>query len=358
MPKVIIHRVLHSPFGLQLGALGLLMFFVTGFRPPYFLGGEVFEFSMHNREDNIFVVGTPGFLKNTVGVQTAGFQEIITTDEAGNEIKKLVKKKRDKVLNYTVKSGDNISSIAHKFGIKVSTILWANNLNVKQTIQPGQRLDIPPTDGVFYTVKKGETLVEIADLHDIEVGKIRAYNPIKNNLIQPGQKLFLPEAKRIYIAAKPANKTPSTKPNKVNVGKSAYPNNTTTNTSAPSSIGITFRRPTQGILTQGFHRGHYGIDIASKMNTPIYASASGKVVKSATGWNWGYGNYIVVDHGNGIETLYAHNNVLKVSAGDTVKKGQLLALMGNTGNVRGRTGIHLHFELRINGRKVNPFNYF
>lgn len=341
MPKVLIRRILHSPFGLQSISLAFMVFFVMGFRPPYFLQGETFGEDFLEEKITYFEIQEPGFLENSVGVKTAGLREVLVEDEDGNLVKKIIPKKRDAVISYIVKSGDNASKIGHKFGLKVSTVLWANDLTIKQTLQVGQKLKIPPTDGVYYTVKKGETLGGIAKIHDIELSKINAYNRIKNNVIQMDQVIFLPEAKRVFV------KRPATASGTLGGGRARI-----------ESIGFRLRRPTQGILTQGFHRQHYALDIANKLNTPIYAAADGKVIKASGGWNWGYGNYIIIDHGNGIETLYSHNNILKVSVGESVKKGQLVALMGNTGNVRGVTGIHLHFEVRVRGRKVNPANYF
>ena len=222
-------------------------------------------------------------------------------------------------------------------------------------MSPGDTLRIPPLDGVYYTVKARETLSEIAKAHETDIQKITTYNPIRQNIIQVGQELFIPGAQKTFIAEKQT-------PTLANVN---YRNTSGANTSLPRSTnnGITslnyrLRRPTQGVLTQGYHRGHYAIDIASRRNTPIYAAAAGTVRVSQTGWNYGYGTYVIIDHGNGVETLYAHNTVNKVAVGDYVKAGQLVALMGNTGRVFGVTGIHLHFELRINGRKANPNNYF
>ncbi|MCK5460808.1 peptidoglycan DD-metalloendopeptidase family protein [Candidatus Gracilibacteria bacterium] len=318
-----------------------MVFFVMGFRPPYFLRGETFGEVFLEEKTTYFEIRVPGFLENAVGVKTAGLREVLIEDKDGNLVKKIIPKKRDTVISYIIKSGDNASKIAHKFGLKVSTILWANNLTIKQTLQVGQKLKIPPTDGVYYTVKKGETLGEIAKIHDIELLKINAYNRIKNNIIKVDQIIFLPEAKRIFVKKQTATMD--------SLGKER---------TSIESIGFRLRRPTQGILTQGYHRQHYAIDIANRLNTPIYASADGEVKKASLGWNWGYGKYIIIDHGNGVETLYAHNNRIKVTVGEKVRKGQLVALMGNTGNVRGITGIHLHFEVRIRGRKVNPGNYF
>ncbi len=333
---------MNSPFGLQSFVLAILIFFIMGFRPPYFLfGGERFTNDFFREKTDIYSISEIGFLDNFSGIDTAGMREILVEDENGNLVVKVKPRKRERTIGYIVKSGDNISKIAHKFGLSISTILWANDLTSKQTLSVGKVLQMPPTDGVFYTVQQYDTLGEIAKTHNIEIEKIYAYNKIKNDKINPGQKVFLPDAKKVFVSQKNLTR-------KQNIKKS----------NTIESIGFRLRRPTQGILTQGYHKQHYAIDIANKLNTPIYGTASGKVIKSADGWNYGYGKYIVVDHGNGIETLYAHLNVRKVFVGDKIKTGQLIGLMGNTGNVWGPTGIHLHFELRIRGRKVNPNNYF
>jgi murein DD-endopeptidase MepM/ murein hydrolase activator NlpD len=340
------NRLLHSPFGLQVLALGFFLMFIMSFRPPYFIGGgEHFGETTFGEPqlDTDFPITEPGFIENFAGVKISGVRETIE-DEEGNTITIIRPRRREQTIEYIVKSGDNISKIAHKFSLKISTILQANELTSKGGITPGQKLKIPPTDGIFYTVQAGDTLSEIAKNHEIDTAKIYAYNKIKENRIIADQSIFLPDAKKTFIPRRQVSR----------------PGQTISNGESPtlSSIGFRIRRPTKGILTQGYHRGHYALDIGSKLNTPIYSAAGGKVIKSADGWNYGYGKYIVIDHGNNVQTLYGHFNERKVKIGDEVKAGQLIGLMGNTGNVWGVTGIHLHFELRINGRKVNPNNYF
>ncbi len=350
MPKEAVNRILNSPFGLQLTILTFFIFFITSFRPPYFWNGQVFDEVLFIDNSTAFEILEPGFLENTIGVNTAGMEKIIVENEDGTMTEKIIPKKRDKEISYIVKVGDNLSNIAHRFGVKVSTVLWANGLTIKSSITPQQKIRIPPTDGVYYKVKKGETLSEIAQIHEIELSKVQAYNHIQNK-VKVGQEIFLPEAKRIFVQEqKPTAKTKK---------QSIINKYVSTNNVKIGALGYHFRRPTKGVITQGYHNGHFALDIANAKNTPIYAAADGIVIKeSHSGWNYGYGRFIVIDHGNGVETLYAHNNVTKVDVGDHVKKGQLISLMGNTGRVFGRTGIHLHFEVRINGRKVNPNNYF
>lgn len=120
--------------------------------------------------------------------------------------------------------------------------------------------------------------------------------------------------------------------------------------------GMSFIKPTEGIITQGFHAGHFAYDIANSDKPAILAVTSGTVVEVGTpgSWNGGYGNYLVIDHGNGFMTKYAHCEEVYVALGDTVTQGQEVAKMGNTGRVYGVTGIFLHFELIYNGAKVSP----
>ncbi|MCF7812579.1 peptidoglycan DD-metalloendopeptidase family protein [Candidatus Gracilibacteria bacterium] len=339
-----IRRALHSPFGFQLITLGFLVFFLMSFRPPYFFWEkEAFGEEFFGEKSIEFPISEVGFLDNFAGVRTAGLREVIVEDEDGNLVVKIQPRRRDTTISYTVKSGDNASKIAHKFGIKVSTLLWANDLNVKQTLQVGHKLRIPPTDGVYYTVQQRDTLSEIAKLHNIELSKIYAYNPLgEGSTLRTDQEIFLPEAQKLFVERRlsPIIGAPDISQTQI------------------ESIGFRLHRPTKGILTQGYHKGHYALDIGNKLNTPIYAAAGGTVIKSQDGWNYGYGKHIVVDHGNNVETLYAHLNDRKVEVGDVIKTGQLIALMGNSGRVFGPTGIHLHFEIRVRDRKVNPQNYF
>ena len=338
----IFQRLFNSSFAFQIFSLAMLMVLLLGFRPNYFtsmyqpFGEDIWEESFTG-----YSITETGFIDNFAGVSTAGLREILVEDENGNVIVKLEPKKRSKIVQYTVKSGETIFDIAHKFGVKVTTLNWANKLTSRQNLRVGQMLRIPPTDGVFYAVQNGDSLVDIAKNYNIDIEKIQAYNTVKiEGTLSVGQELFIPGVQKIWVQ------------------RTAPVTGTEVASTGLGSIGFKLRRPTQGTLTQGYHKRHFAIDIANRMNTPIYASASGVVIKSDDGWNYGYGKYIVIDHGNDIQTLYGHNNVRKVEVGDEVKTGQLIALMGNTGNVWGPTGIHLHYEVRIRGRKVNPFNYF
>jgi len=339
---------MHSPFALQAVSLGFLIFFLTSFRPSAFIGGqEFFDDALRGARQN-FPLSETGFLRNTSNINTLSNREVII-DETGAEVVKVVPQQRQKTVSYTVRSGDNISKIAHKFNLRVSTLLWANDLTARESLAIGQELTIPPMDGVFYAIKKGDTLSDIAKLHDISLRSVQSYNGLGDgSVLSVGKELFIPQAKKIYVPTRVAK-----------TGSSASSKSTSKpSTGGIGSIGYKFIRPSRGVITQGYHRGHFALDIASKLNTPIYAAAAGKVIKSVNGWNYGYGKHVIVDHGDGVQTLYSHLNSRKIDTGSWVEAGQLIGLMGNTGNVYGPTGIHLHFELRIRGRKVNPLNYF
>jgi len=367
-PSNIVSSFFASPFAFQCFSIGVLLFFILGFQPPYSYSGSQ-QFGMDEVfTSSTYTVAEAGFLQNTVNIRTAGLEEVEITDEDGNTRTIVKPRRREKILQYAVQSGDSITRIAHNFGLKVSTVLWANNLTSRSVLSAGDILRIPPEDGVFFVVREGDTLSEIATSHNMTEEDVLRNNGLKSDSkIKEGDELFLSGAKRMYVKEKEIKEVVvASKPKKKTVTNSGYNPNNITNApkyidakgSGISAGSITLLRPTKGVLTQGYHRNHYALDIANKWNTPIYAAAAGTVVTSNNGWNGGYGNWIIVDHRNGIQTLYGHNNIRKVKVGDKVAAGQLIALMGNTGRVFGRTGIHLHFELRINGRKVNPANYY
>lgn len=248
---------------------------------------------------------------------------------------------------YEVVSGDNIVSIAGSFGISPATIMMENKLDETSVLHPGQKLTILPTTGVTHKVTEGETLEKIAGKYKVSEDDILDVNDIELPTdILAGDFLVIPLA-RVNLPAKPSNFVKTT------AGSVALKQAT-----APDiSVGnLSFIWPTATRqITQGFLRRHSGIDISNSTMVPIYAAEAGFVELS--GWQAGYGNTIVINHGNGFKTRYGHASALYVSAGEQVVQGQTIAKQGHTGRVRGATGIHLHFEVIKNGARVNPLSY-
>ncbi len=244
---------------------------------------------------------------------------------------------RQGVFVYVVQAGDNVSKIAQSFGLRPETILWSNpELETwPDYIVVGQELFILPVNGAYYEVKAGDTLDSIAKRYSVEIPAIVEceYNDLAEPYeLQAGQRLVIPGGTRPVVARY--------------VRATAPPP-----TNAPQGTG-NFMWPTSGYLTQGYWLGHQAIDIGAPTGTPIYAADAGYV--AATGWMGGYGNYVIVNHGNGFETLYAHMSEIRAIAGQSVDRGDLIGLVGSTGR---STGPHLHFEIRQGGVKRNPLGF-
>jgi murein DD-endopeptidase MepM/ murein hydrolase activator NlpD len=237
---------------------------------------------------------------------------------------------------YVVREGDTLSQIADMFDVSANTVRWSNDIK-GSTIKPGQTLVILPISGIRHAIKSGDTLQSIAKLYKGDAEEILFYNNISGDAkLVVGNEIIVPNGV-IVEAALPS--------------KSAA----TTSSGAPASTGSPvyegyYMRPIAGgVKTQGVH-GYNGVDLAASVGTPILAAANGVVTVSRnSGWNGGYGNYVVISHPNGTQTLYAHNRQNYVVAGEQVSQGQVIAEIGSTGQ---STGNHVHFEVR--GAR-NPF---
>jgi murein DD-endopeptidase MepM/ murein hydrolase activator NlpD len=250
-------------------------------------------------------------------------------------------KPRSEIIEYEVQDGDTLSSIAAKFNISQDTIKWANDMESKDNIKPGQKLKILPVTGVAYTVKSGDNLESVAKKFDTGSQGILdfPFNDVPDDQkLQVGQLLIVPDG----VPAE-ARATPRPQP----VFASQGPQTTF---SAPG--GANFMWPTTfQMISTNFAWWHPGIDMANRAAPAVQASAGGTVI--VAGWpdNYGYGNRVVIDHGNGYQTLYAHLSNIYVSVGQSVSRGQSVGRMGSTGR---STGTHLHFEIRFKGIAVNP----
>lgn len=256
----------------------------------------------------------------------------------------------DEIVVYTVKSGDSPTGIAKRFGITLNTLLWANDIHNASSINVGDQLVILPVSGVQYKVKRGDTIESIAkkfkpkDEPDIGsvVTDILQFNGLAiNEQLVVGSTLIIPDGEMGVPVSSSSIKPPTIPPRSL---------------SLPEYIGY-FLRPVIGgrnVRTtknnpHGLH-GYNGVDLAVDSGSPLMASAEGTVIQAkSTGWNSGYGKYIVLTHPNGTQTLYAHLNSILVSIGQRIVQGATIGYVGSTGN---STGPHVHFEIR--GAK-NPF---
>ncbi|MBU1039048.1 peptidoglycan DD-metalloendopeptidase family protein [Patescibacteria group bacterium] len=249
--------------------------------------------------------------------------------------------KRQEIEKYTVETGDTLASIAKKFGLSLNTLLWENNLRSGSLIRPGQNITILPINGLSYKIRSGDTLSAIASRYRVSIDAITEANPVGNKLTI-GQNIIIPGAQPLTIRTSPV------------VASQPGQNNLQPSGSSASISNTKLQWPTvRRKITQYYSWRHTGLDIADKVGTPLYAAEDGVV--TVAGWNrGGYGYYIIIDHGGGLQTLYGHNSKLFVSVGEKVNRGQEIAAMGSTGR---STGPHIHFEVRLNGRRLNPLSY-
>lgn len=243
----------------------------------------------------------------------------------------------DQITTYIVRKGDTLSSIAKMFNVTTNTIVWSNDISGNK-VSPGDRLVILPISGVRHTVKKGDTVQSIAKKYNGDVTDIAEFNEISvDTKLAIGDIVIIPDGE-ILSGHDSSSKTSATSVKKVQ----QY-------LSAPKYDGYYIRPVIGGVKTQGIH-GHNGVDLASNFGANILAAADGEVIiAKSSGYNGGYGSYIVIKHDNGTQTLYGHLSGVQVSVGDQVSQGQVIGNMGSTGK---STGTHLHFEVR--GAR-NPF---
>jgi murein DD-endopeptidase MepM/ murein hydrolase activator NlpD len=260
---------------------------------------------------------------------------------------------RYSIAVHTVARGDSVFAISKEYSIKPDTLLWANYdvLNDSpDSIRPGQELNIPPTNGILYKWKATDTLAGVATQYKAKVDDILNWPGNNVDLTNPsfkaGDLVMIPGGSREYkqwlIPTIARGRSGTT-----GVAGSAC-------SGGPVGSGA-FIWPAGNHFLSGndYYAGHLGIDIAAGEGAPIYAADAGVVVKASGGYNGGYGNVIMIDHGNGFATLYAHLSQINVSVCQGVGAGTLIGMAGSTGN---STGAHLHFEVRLNGGFINPWS--
>jgi len=273
---------------------------------------------------------------------------------------------RTSLSNYTVEVGDTLFSVAARFGLLPETLLWSNRYNLgddPHMIFPGQELIIMPVDGTVHIWSAGEGLNGVAEFYQVTPETIINYSgnnlklaslgDLANPNIEPGTMLIIPGGKGQYSDWRIPRITREDPATALNVGPGACPE------SYDGVLGtLNFTWPVSSRTLSGYDyapsANHYGIDIGGQIGDPVFTVDNGVVVYA--GWNdWGYGNMVVVDHGQGWQSLYAHMSTVDVVCGQEVYRGDVVGTVGETGMA---LGPHLHFELRNDeyGR-VNPWDF-
>lgn len=263
----------------------------------------------------------------------------ISKDEKKEFDRLRIKDKRWHLCDYRIKKNDNLWRIAKRFGVHPHLIISINGINNPNMLKPGRSIHVPTKKGIYYQVGKGDTISRIASRYKIAGTSIIAHNRLKNGVIRPGQKIFLPDARDRRVVQDIAMKKKK----------------------GPAQIVASLKNfiwPLRGKITSGFgnrkdplygqRQFHCGIDISANVGTEVHAAADGRVIFS--GWKTGYGNVVIVRHDGGYISVYAHNSKNVAVADGMIKRGELIAYSGMTGAV---TGAHLHFEIR---KYVNPLN--
>jgi len=231
----------------------------------------------------------------------------------------------------TVKKGDSIGAIASRYGIRnIGTILNANTIDNVRRIKVGQTLRIPSMDGISYTIARGDSLARVSNRFSIPVNSILDANDLAAATLVAGQRLFIPGA-------------------------------TLSTSDLRKALGELFIYPIRGRLTSifgyradpftGVRTFHTGIDLAAPIGTPIKATLDGKV--ATTGWSNTFGNYVIISHSDGYQSLYGHMSYIGVSKGQSVIQGSIIGKVGSTGY---STGSHVHLSIYKNGKMIDPLS--
>ncbi|MBI1793926.1 MAG: peptidoglycan DD-metalloendopeptidase family protein [Chloroflexi bacterium] len=263
---------------------------------------------------------------------------------------------RYSVVAYRVSLGDALFSIAKKFNIKPESLLYSNKDVLQdnpENLKPGLELTIPPVDGVYYKWQENDTVESVASQFDAKPDDILGFPgnnlDLTNPRIMPGTMVMIPGGQRELVDWSQFIPTIARNP-QGGTGTSEIGGNSCSG----GAVGSGFVWPIQSRVVSGnnYGAGHLALDLTGYEGEPISAASSGVVTMAQGGWNYGYGNVIQIDHGNGYVTLYAHLSQINVSPCQSVYAGQLIGLVGNTGN---SFGAHLHFEVREGGKNLNPY---
>lgn len=234
-------------------------------------------------------------------------------------------------FNYRVQPNDTLELIGRRYGIRVETLISLNTIRDVRRLQAGTIIKIPNLDGIVHTVRSGESLASLASRYGKTVYDLVDANDLSSQVLRTGQVLFIPGARM------PSNEL-------------------------KQALGTLVVWPLRGIISSSFgyrnspitgvRQMHSGIDIVGPVNTPVKAAMDGRVAE--TGFSAVYGNFVILSHPDGFQTLYAHLNRISVRTGTSISQGTAVGLLGSTGL---STGPHLHFGVYRNGRAVNPLTF-
>jgi murein DD-endopeptidase MepM/ murein hydrolase activator NlpD len=281
--------------------------------------------------------------------EESGFQSIPRNIQLKTNIPE---RPRYSVDKYTVARGDSVFAIAEKYKIEPETLLWANYDSLQDNphnLKPGIDLNVPPTDGIYYQWKDGDTLESVANEFHAEVDTIIGWPgndiDLTDPTVEPGSWVMVPGGEREFvqwliptIASGSSGTSPT---NQSGCGGGAV-----------GGGGFVWPADNHFLSGNDYWSGHLGIDISAGEGAPVYAADSGVVTMAQGGDNYGYGNVIQIDHGNGYSTIYAHLSTYGVGVCQSVGAGQWIGAAGSTGNAQ---GAHLHFEVRQGGGFINPW---
>ncbi|MBP8122497.1 MAG: peptidoglycan DD-metalloendopeptidase family protein [Caldilineaceae bacterium] len=300
--------------------------------------GQSSEFALQNSLASVVPIAPADYVIS---------QDSFTPDLSGSlqraaaPITTVQNRQRQDIELYTVQSGNTVLGIAAQFGINPETIQWANPSleSNPDLLRIGDTLTILPVDGVLHNVVSGDTLSSIAAKYKVETAAIVTLD--LNGLasldapLSVGRQLVVPGGQKTFVTRQVA------------VYNGPIPQGAFKGTGS-------FAWPASGQVTQQYWSGHPAVDIGAFIGAPVKAADSGYVIAASGGWNDGYGNMVLIDHGNGFVSLYSHLSSIFVRQGESVGMGQQVGAVGNTGN---STGPHLHFEIRYQGIPRNPFGY-
>jgi murein DD-endopeptidase MepM/ murein hydrolase activator NlpD len=307
------------------------------YQRPFLHGSLVVLLLVGTTSAPILANSYPGGIPNELNELTPSSAVITSLDlnEYGVQTQRS-DKPRDQVEVYVVKGGDTLARIADKYGVSIDTIKWANDLK-RDSLSVGQQVKIPPVTGIVHKVREGETVQSIAKKYKTDSQKIvnfpfNDFTDLDTFALSVGQTLIVPDGVQPQAAA---------------IAQVAPPSFVAGGTGQ-------LLWPTSGVISQNPVWYHMAFDIANP-SAPGVMAADGGAVVLVEYLRYGYGQHIIVDHGGGLSTLYAHLSEIYVKPGDKVARGQVIGRMGSTGR---STGTHLHFETRRGGTPVNPAGFF